>query len=74
MGEVLDKAKPGDHLQLAVKHVDNHLTGIFFHDRHKGAEFSDISRNDTVVVLYAQRGGSEAGAVVKVRNTSTVKV
>lgn len=75
MGEILDKAAPGGQLQLMIKDVDNHITGIFFHDSHKGAKLSDtLRKNDTVVVLYAQRTQSDAGAVVKLRNTSMIKV
>ncbi|KAF2446333.1 hypothetical protein P171DRAFT_257552 [Karstenula rhodostoma CBS 690.94] len=74
VGEIIDKAAPGGQLQLIVKDVDNHITGVFFHDRHKGETLSDTLRiNATIVVLYAQRAQSDAGAVVKVRNTSIIR-
>ncbi|KAF9733941.1 hypothetical protein PMIN02_010897 [Paraphaeosphaeria minitans] len=73
MAEVIDKATPGQ-LQLKVKDVDNRITGIFFNDRYKGAKLPDHPRKKgTVIVLYAQCGQSEAGPVVKVRDTGMMK-
>ncbi|KAL1608319.1 hypothetical protein SLS60_003259 [Paraconiothyrium brasiliense] len=75
MGEIKDMATPKGQLQLMVKDIDNHVTGIFFHDRHKGANVSRLfKKNETVVVLYAQRADSDAGPVVKVTGTNVVKV
>jgi hypothetical protein len=75
IGEIMDKASAEGQLQLMVKDVESHITGIFFHDRHMGAKISGtLDKHDTVVVLYAQRGESDAGAVVKIRGTSMIKV
>ncbi|KAJ4353926.1 uncharacterized protein N0V89_005657 [Didymosphaeria variabile] len=75
MGEIKDKVTLKGQLQLMVKDIDDHVTGIFFHDRNKGAKVSQFfNKNETVVVLYAQRGESDVRPVVKVRGTSVIKI
>lgn len=75
LGQIDSQPNTAGRLHFRLRDLTNYVTGVSFHDSHKGSKISQsLHTGDTVVILYAQRGKSEIGQTVKIKNTNMFRV